>query len=328
MKNIVMMMSLLLLGSGGLTGCATSGSSSQKKTYDSAAKERAKPYLKDVISHDFRYASTSKVCPKVSRKDVKTAALQDWKELVLTAGACVEAQSWQQVESFGGELASRFVDAPWGAYFLALAASARGETLRAYWMLDLTERKAGGPVALAQYERARLLEKEEGPASAARLMKEAVKLDPKMIAAQLWLAEVYHRDQLLDQAEEHYRMALSAKSGLYPALVGLGDVMLQKHKGAEAVELLSQAVSIKPDVIATRVQLASAYETLLGEPGKALSTLRDLQLSIARGRTHGTLGFDISKKISELEKGMRPVKKEQAQESLPPRQPAEQKKGG
>lgn len=305
----------------GVLGCATGEGPRRDKSYDASSRERAMPYLKGLVSHDFRFSPVKGNCGSV-------ADGSDWKDYVYSAGACVHKQDWGQVEKLGLEMSSRHFDSPWGAYFLGLAASARGEYLRAHWMLDLAERKAGGPLALVRYEKARLLEREEGPASAAKEMKEAVKLDPMLTSGQLWLAQVYHRDRMLGEAERHYRLALDSKSELYPALIGLSDILMEKKAGTEAVVMLSRALLLKPEVSETRIKLAHVYETMTGEPEKALQTLRELQVAMGKGRAKGRVGFDLIQKIQELEKSLRPSPKEQAQESQPVRQPAQTKKGG
>ncbi len=305
----------------GLVGCATGEGPRRDKSFDAGARERAKPFLKDLVSYDFRFSSPKRACAAVE-------ADADWKDYVWAAGACVQKQDWNQVEKLGLEMSSRHVDSPWGAYFLGLAASGRGEYLRSHWMLDLAEKKAGGPLALVRFEKARLLEREEGPASAAKEMKEAVKLDPMMVAGQLWLAQVYHRDRMLNEAERHYRLALDSKGDLYPALSGLSEILVEKKNGSDAVIFLSRALLLKPEVSETRVKLAHVYETMMGEPGKALQTLRELRVAMEKGRSKGRVGFDLNQKILDLEKSMKPVQKEQAQETQPGRQPAQSKKGG
>jgi tetratricopeptide (TPR) repeat protein len=310
-----------LLLTAGLIGCATGSSLNGGKSFDSGARERAKPFLKDLVSYDFRFSSPKGTCAQMP-------AESDWKDFVWAAGACVHKQDWMQLEKLGLEMSSRHVDSPWGAYFLGIAAAGRGEFLRSHWMLDLAEKKAGGPLALVRYEKARLLEREEGPASAAKEMIEAVKLDPQMVAGQLWLAQVYHRDRMLNEAERHYRLALDTKGDLYPALSGLSEILVEKKNGPDAVIFLSRALLLKPEVSETRVRLAHVYETMMGEPGKALQTLRELRVAMEKGRSKGRVGFDLNQKILDLEKSMKPVQKEQAQETQPGRQPAQSKKGG
>jgi tetratricopeptide (TPR) repeat protein len=179
-----------------------------------------------------------------------------------------------------------------------------------------------------RYEKARLLEKENSFASAAKEMKEAVMLDPMLVSGHLWLAQVYHRDKILDEAEHYYRLALMARRDAFPALMGLAEILLEKNDGLEAASLLARASLLKPELFEIRIKLAHVYEKLTGEPEKALQALKELQAAIANGRIKGKVGIDLNSKINDLEKLLRPVPKEQAQELQPGRIPAHSKKGG
>lgn len=300
-----------------LSGCATSSPTGRKLVFDSAAKERARVYLKDLASVDFRYASTGRPC-------AQPVAGDDWKVFVLAAGACVQKGDWALVEKLGTEMAASEVHSPWGAYFLGLAASHKGEFLRAHWLLDLSEKKAGGPVGIVRYEKARLLEREEGPSSAAKEMKEAVRLDSSLIAGHLWLAQVYHRDRVMGDAEKHYRQALEIKGDLWSALSGLSEILMEKNEGVEAANILSRALILKPESAETRVKLAHVYESMTKEPVKALQTLRELRVAMEKGRAKGRVGFDLNTKILSLENSLKPTPVEQARD----REPAQSKKGG
>lgn len=234
-------------------------------------------------------------------------------------------EDWSSLDRIATTMASRFADAPWGAYFTAVVAAARGDESRAYWMLDLAEKKAGGPMAIVRFERARMLEKAEGPARAVKEMKEAVRLDPHLVPALLWLAQVHHRDQLVSDARVYYRAVLENKGDNYAALRGLGDIEVDAKNGKEAVELLARAIRQRPDVAEIRWKLAYTFENLTKEPQMALQTLRDLKSAMDRGRARGRIGadgtVDLAQKIKSLEQSLgKNGKTEQ-------REPA-QKKGG
>lgn len=304
-----------------LAACATGGGTNEAK-FDPKAAEKARPYLANHYGLDYRFTSAG-TCSDPTAKD-------DWKTWVQAASGCVQKGDWSRVEKLGTEMSSRHVDSPWGAYFLGVAAAERKEMLRAQWMLDLAERKAGGPIGLVRYEKARLLEKDEGVAAAAKEMKDAVKADPTLMPALLWLAQIHHRDRMSREAEKYYRDVLALKSDVWPALSGLGDIMLENKNGPEAASLLSRAITLKPEVAETRVKLAVVYETLTQEPEKALQTLRELRVALEKGRAKGKVGFDLSAKIKTIEQTMKPQVTEQAREPAQQKGRAvqEQKKGG
>lgn len=304
---------------GFVVGCASTPGSPTAK-FDSKAAERAKPYISQVYGIDLSQASAQDVCaaPKAN---------SDWKAWVYAAGACVQKQDWTVVEKLGQSMAADHVDSPWGAYFLGLAAAHRGEQTRAEWMFDLAEKKAGGPLGLVQYERARWIEKSDGSAVAAVSMKEAVRRDPSLLPGFLWLAQVHHRDRMNSEAEKYYRSALALKSDSWPALKGLAELAIEDGKGPEAVGYLTRAIQLKPDVAETRVRLAMAYESLMKEPAKAIQTLRELRLAMEKGRIRGRISqdksFDISAKIRSIEQTMKTEAMRQAQD----REPAHMKNG-
>jgi tetratricopeptide (TPR) repeat protein len=312
-------------------GCASGPSSTAK--FDPKAAERAKPYLANHHGVDFRYGSTGGTCAEPKGE-------AEWKAWVAAAGTCVQKGDWAQLEKLGSEMSSRHMDSPWGAFFLGVAAAHRGEVLRAYWMFELSEKKAGGPMALVRYEKARILETQEGPSSAAKEMKEAVRLDPSLTSAQLWLAQVHHRDRLLSDAEKYYRQVLVLRGDVWPAIVGLADIVVEKGNGPEAVELLNKAISMKSDAVEPRLKLAHVYEHLQKDQAKALQTLRDLNIALERGRAKATASLDrqaLVRRIQSIEQAMKPAQPVQAKENESAREPARetekdakrsQKKGG
>ncbi len=298
-------------------GCASRSPKSAEPRLDSQAAEKAKPYLANHYGLDFRTATIGGTCAQP-----KDGA--DWKAWVQASGACVQKQDWSQVEKFGLEMSARQIDSPWGAYFLGVAAANRGELLRAHWMFDLSEKKAGSPIGLVRFERARILEKEEGVAAAAKEMKEAVRLDASLTPAFLWLAQVHHRDRMNAEAEKYYREVIAQKPDTYSALAALGDLMIESSNGKDASDFLSRAIALKPEVAETRAKLAFVYETLTKEPVKALQTLRELRVALDRGRARGKVGFDLPAKIKQLEATMKPESTGQARD----REPATDKRAG
>lgn len=301
-----------------MSACATTGEKVTGLKFDPKAAEKARPYLANHYGLDFRTASVSGQCavPKSG---------SDWKTWVQSAGACVQKQDWNLVEKLGLEMSSRHIDSPWGSYFLGVAAAQRGEHLRAAWMYDLAEKKAGAPIGLVHYEKARVIEKEEGVAAAAKEMKIAVQADPTLMPAFLWLAQIHHRDRMNAEAEKYYRSVLELKGDSYPALSGLGDLLFERQQGQEAADLLTRAIALKPEIAETRSKLALVYESLLKDPVKALQTLRELRVALEKGRARGKVGYDVGAKIKSIESNMKPeTSPGQARE----REPAQEKKKG
>ena len=327
MKHLIRFAALLLIV--GSVGCATDGiklsDSKDGAKIDPKAVEKARSFLANHYGLDFRFVSIGGVCaqPKVDA---------DWKVWVQAAGTCVQKQDWSQVEKLGSEMSLRQMDSPWGAYFLGVAAAHRGEMLRAHWMFDLAEKKAGSAIGLVRYEKARIAEKEDGVAEAAMNMKEAVRLDPTLMPGLLWLAQVHHRDRMNSDAEKYYRAVIALKADVYPAVAGLSELMIESKNGLEAADFLNRAMTLKPEVAETRAKLAMVYETLLKAPAKALQTLRELRVALEKGRTRGKVGFDLGAKIKQIEETMKPEATAQARDREPANKSGDslnqQKKGG
>lgn len=305
-------------------GCATTPNTKSSATnsgptvsaYDPAAAEKSRPYIEGHHIVDLRF-STSKVgCVEPSEEST-------WKDWIEASSQCVQKNDWGKVEKLATEMARRDYNSPWGAYFLGMAAAARGELARAYWMFELSEKKAGGALGLVRFERARILEKEEGALAASRDMKEAVRLEPELLPGWMWLAQVYHRDHLLAEAETYYREALKVKPDHYAALIGMADIQIEKKDGPSAVDFLSKAVTLRPEIAETRSRLAMVYESILKDTPKALETYRELKVAIEKGRSKGKVAMDLNSKIRTLEKALKAEPSSQAKG----REPA-QKKGG
>ena len=97
-------------------------------------------------------------------------------------------------------------------------------------------------------------------------------------------------------------------------------------QGDEAAELLSKAVTLRPEVAETRFRLAYVFETLKKDQAKSLETLRELKVAVEKGRAKAKsadLVAVVTQKIRTLEQALKAVPVEQAKG----REPA-QKKGG
>lgn len=210
-----------------MMGCA-SQDGVRSRSFDASAKERARPYLAGVDLHEEKNGAScpTRVNPPANGDDLA------WRDAVKQASACVAAKKWDSVKTLGQWLLDWHIDAPWGAYFLAVAEFERGEKLRANWLLELAEKKAGGPLAIVHFERARWLELEtpEGQSRRPALveMQAALKLDPNLVAGWFWMAQLHDRELMEKEAVELYEKVLSLDPG---------------HKGAKSA--LNRIASLK-----------------------------------------------------------------------------------
>lgn len=273
-----------LLAAGLITGCATSPSTKVDKLSAQENAKRARPYLEGASMA--LPSENSAICrvPTDVASPVRSGAkaspasaaeVHSWKTWVLAGGACVRDQKWSEVLRIGEWLSQNEMEAPWGPYFLSLHAQARGESLRAHWLLDLAEKKAGGEMAVVQYERARQSLARGETRAAVSFMKAAVAKDADLAPAQLWLAQVHEREQLWEDAVTHYAAYLKLRPKAAAAHFAFAEIQLQRQKPDEAVEPLLRAIHLEPTSLKTRLKLATVYEQLLKDPESSLKVLRE-----------------------------------------------------
>ncbi len=273
-----------------LAGCATSpGPKSGANSAVSAAEnaKRARPFLEGARAA--LAVENSAICRVPGDPVAKTglvsksgksngsvpSAVESWKTWVLAGGACVREQKWAEVLRIGEWLSQNEMEAPWGPYFLSLHAQSRGESLRAHWLLDLAEKKAGGELSIVQYERARQSLLSGETRAAVAHMKSAVARDSELAPGHLWLAQVHEREQMWDEAAAHYSTYLSLRPKSAAAHFAFAEVQLQRQKSQEAVEPLLRAIHLDPSSLKARLQLALVYDQLLKDPEASLKVLKE-----------------------------------------------------
>jgi len=137
--------------------------------------------------------------------------------------------------------------------------------------------------AAALYERARSLAPDEfrwvyylgivraalgGPAEAITALKEAVRLKPDYLPAQLKLAESLSAVGESGESQRHYEAVLKIAPGSAFAHFGLGRIKASRRDLAAAVEHFRRACELSPRFGAAHYALALAYRDL-GETAKA-----------------------------------------------------------
>jgi hypothetical protein len=279
------MLSLLGLAALGLiTGCATSPSTQVDKLSAQENAKRARPFIEGASmtlptenTATCRLPTDAVIPARGGAKTSPTSGTEvhSWKTWVLAGGACVRDQKWPEVLRIGEWLSRNEIEAPWGPYFLSLHAQARGESSRAHWLLDLAEKKAGGEMAVVQYERARQSLARGEMRAAVSHLKSAVAMDAELAPAQLWLAQVHEREQLWDEAVTHYAAYLKLRPKSAAAHFAYAEVQLQRQKPDEAVEPLLRAIHLEPTSFKTRLKLATVYEQLLKDPESSLKVLKE-----------------------------------------------------
>lgn len=298
---------LSLLAAALLTSaCATT----PKADNDRVAAEKSRPYLDGISFVTANHADGTCALPTAAQKVAKSATdapSKEWKDLLSKASACVGKKDWKTLEQVAETLARVDINAPWGVYFLSVSAEARGDWQRAMWMADLALKKSGGQNALFTYQRGRVFLAMKETSKAMSEVNKAVGLEPRLIAGQLFLAEIYHRDLEWDKAGVHYEAMLEVDAKSAVALAGLGEVRFQQGNAVEAAKYYAQAVDVKSNRSDWWLRLAGIYETSLKNPQAALEAYKSVK---------GRPGVDVQAKIKSLEESVAAAARTPAQASV------------
>lgn len=264
-----------------------------------SAEAPAKVYSRSVASIGLNQIQGSS-CPK-TMKSHEFYAKSDWKELVGVANACVKAERWSHVESFGELLSIREPRAPWGAYYWALAAEQRNDPARALWMIELAIKKAP-EAGILHFQKGRLLWKESSYSPAMEALLKAVQLDGTLSEAHVFLGQIYFRDQEYAKATQHFYTALQSRPSDAIALSGLAESRLQAGDTTGAIDAMKRAGQAYPDRYEFALREAYIFESILGDKVQALQAYRNAMGIISSKKIKGATFVNVEKKIAELEK--------------------------
>ncbi len=121
-------------------------------------------------------------------------------------------------------------------------------------------------------EYASVLLEAKDPEAALEPLTRAAAVEPNREIVRANLAAVLHQKGLWTEAEKEYRESLRADPDYAPALTGLGGLLLQRGKAAEAIAPLKKAVLRAPQSVGAAWALARA-ERLTGALDDAARTL-------------------------------------------------------
>jgi len=248
------------------------------------------------VSANFVGETKAEPCPLQKAVDAE----KNWKSLVAKANGCINKSQWAMVETIGEKLSQVEPDAPWGAYYLSIASESRGHTERAMWMIDLALKKADN-VGVLKYQKGRILWKQQFFKESIAQMQEAIELDKGLKDAQLFLGQVYLRELDFKKAQGYFEAVLLTEARNHPALFGLASCYIELENSKEALSVIERGISNFPKILDFRLQEVYVYENLIKEPEMALQKYKQLQAMLTTKKIEGTLPFDISEKIKNLE---------------------------
>lgn len=134
-------------------------------------------------------------------------------------------------------------------------------------------------------------------------IEKGIALKPDDGEAQAWLADVFMRQHRLDQAIEHYRLALKVDPSFRPARLMLGQILINTGRSREAIPVLVPALqrndNMTPVILMT---LAQAYANS-GDPAKAIERLKEARPLVVQSGPPNLLA-QIDRGLTQL--GSRP----------------------
>lgn len=273
-----------------LVGCATG---SQLTTVD--PQSSGKNYT--IESHNIFARQVLKEgnrrCP-TNDKEVEKAT---WRMLVDYAATCAAKEKWSQVESFAQTLADRFPTGPWGFYFLSLAADARGDVTRAFWMLEQASEKDKG-LALFPYQRGRLYLKNGETENAVSEFEKALKLDADLYEADLFIGQIRLRGGNFSGAERSFRNVLKAEPFHRDALMGAARCLVNSGDSKLAVDFFERVIGKNKKDFEARFERAVILESVFQKYEDALVEYQAL-LALADNKQA------LQRRIENLEKTLK-----------------------
>ncbi|MGE0764273.1 MAG: tetratricopeptide repeat protein [Bdellovibrionales bacterium] len=299
-----------------LVGCAhQSQTNDQKGPTASLGLE----YTKAVNPQSLRVADSRGSCPR------QTVALKGiaWREVLNAANACVQSGQWAMVEQVGNHLAQSEHLAPWGAYYMSLAAENRKELPRAMWMIELALKKTPQN-GLLVYQQGRLQWLNGEQSTAQKTLKRAIEIDKRLVDAQLLLGQLALISSDNSEAGKRFQAALQVEPRHLPSLLGWAEVRIRAKDAKGANEALAQAIFNHPSSYRARLRQAQVLETLDKNFPEALAAYRRLKTLERERKLDLANEQDLDSKIRELENT---VKQATPGNQLSLREPAERKKG-
>lgn len=312
---------LVLILAAFMISCAHSPKPSEAPTGTTAGANPnvGQEFIKGISSQSTRVLDAG-TCP-MTAVQIKASA---WRDQLKAVNACVLKQRWAMVETLGNQMAQTEQLAPWGAYYLSLAAESRKELPRAMWMVELALKKAPQS-GLLVYQQGRLQWVAGDHSAAQKSLVRALVLDKRLVDAQLLLAQMALANNDNTEAGQRFQAALDVEPRYLPALLGSAEVSIRVKDTKGALTALSQAILHVPSSTRARVRQAQVIETMEKNMLEALNAYRRIRTMEREHKLDVAVEMDLDGKIRELE-GV--VKQQQAPKNeLSLREPADNKKG-
>lgn len=301
MRFLLMLFTILNFA---LVGCATSPNSPSKTAttdtvsslVDKEEKQDTSEFTGAINPMSLRLARGNESCPV--RLDVKQ--ITSWKKSMAVANTCAAEGKWEQVDLLGQHMAQIEATSPWGAFYLSLAAEAKGDLARALWMSELAGKKAP-QVAVILFQQARLYWLLENHERAIDLVRQTIKRDEKFTQAHLLLAKIYYRDQEFDEASHHFQIVTQLESSEASAWAGLAECRFAQGETSQGLDYLQKAIARESRRLSYQLRLAQVLEEKLKNPSAALEVYKRIRLLAGNKKLDSPLPVDFSQRVSRVE---------------------------
>jgi len=228
MKKIILALITLVIA-----GCSTASTAPDVQMETQKYQEKVRP-------QDARSARRVVACPRDNQW-----MKEDWKARMTMTNACAGEGQWNKVEELGNFMAQKEPLAPWGSYYLSLAATARKDYSRAMWMIELAIKKSPKE-AMLQYQQGKINWHMQDYALATKQFEKTLSFDPEFHEAHVMLGQIYYRDQDFDRAKKHFEAVITKDFRNFNALVGRAEIHMKKNEFKEALVDYTRAVSQAP----------------------------------------------------------------------------------
>lgn len=148
-------------------------------------------------------------------------------------------------------------------------------------------------------------QKEGKIAEATEIFLAVLKRNPNSVNAMRHLAVVYWQESdRFDDAEALLRQALGIAPDYHGAWLTLGNLLMERHKLMEAIEVFGKATDIEPKNAESWAGLGSAYARAMYAEKAVDALKRSIQLNPNVPRVHSALGYEL-KTLGDQEGALR-----------------------
>jgi tetratricopeptide (TPR) repeat protein len=285
-------------------GCATHSPQptlvGELKKNPAMVKERSLKYFAGMTPGAARAGAT---CKDIS----STASKQNQDSWVDTLNGCVGTKQWDLLDRNSDAMAKWDVESPWPNFYRSISASEKGDFRRAIWMIDQAEQKSGQN-EITLFQRARILTKAGFHREAVEAVEKSLAQNPQFGAAQLYLAQIYRRDQETELALKYYQQLMANEPRNQEALTYVANVRYDKGDKKGAMVLYQNLIDDGISDPAPYIKMGQYYEEMASRESagvdqltSAIDVYRRLQGQQKSGKVSASVNLDLNKKLKDLD---------------------------